>query len=111
MSLLEVMVAIVLLAVGFLAVAASGGISLRGVSDSRTQLHAWTGVGRVADSLTALGWGGVADGSASADGVDVSWTVATPRADLDRIDLVAERPSATGHGTVQDTLHLYLAKP
>lgn len=109
--MLEVLVAVVLLAIGLLAVAASGGLSLREVSDSRTQLRSWTGVGRIADSLTALGWDGVDDGSASVDGVELSWTVASPSAELDRVDLVVERPSASGIGTVTDTVHLYMAKP
>ena len=111
MSMLEVLVAVVLLAIGLLAVAASGGLSLREVSDSRTQLRSWTGVGRIADSLTALGWGGVDDGSATVDDVELTWTVASPSAGLERVDLVVDRPSAAGFGTVTDTVYLYLAKP
>ena len=111
MSMLEILVAIVLLAVGLIAVAATGGLSLRGVSNSRSQLQSWAAVSRVADSLTAEGWDNVSADSVTLDGSRLRWTVAAETAELDRVDLFVERASSSGVGSVEDTLRLYLAKP
>lgn len=110
-ALVEIMIAVVLLAVGFLALAASGAFSLRSVSGSRTQMHSWTAVGQVADSLIGQGWGSVSADSAEIDDVRLSWTVTAASSTLDRVDLAVERRSAGRFGTVDDTIHLYLAKP
>lgn len=110
-ALVEIMIAVILLAIGFLALAASGAFSLRGVDGSRTQMHSWTAVGQVADSLIGRGWGNVSADSAQIDDVRLAWTVTAESSTLDRVDLAVERESSGRFGTVNDTLHLYLAKP
>lgn len=110
-ALVEVMIAATLLAVAFLALGASGAFSLKNVSGSRGQLQSWTAVGQVADSLTGTGWGAVTDDSAVVDDVRLAWTVTAESGELDRVDLVVERPSAGLTGVAHDTIHLYLARP
>lgn len=110
-ALVEVLIAATLLAVAFLALGASGAFSIKNVSGSRGQLHSWTAVGQVADSLIGAGWGEVSDDSATVDDVRLSWTVTAAGAELDRVDLAVERPSAGLTGLAHDTIQLYLARP
>ena len=111
LTLFEVLVSIVLLSFGLLALGAAAGSSLKRASLSSRDMHQWTDVTRVADSLTALGWGNVTGGSRSAAHLNIAWAVTTVSADLERVDIVVGRRQALGYGATQDTLTLFLSNP
>lgn len=111
LTLLEALVALVLLSAALLALAGAAGASLKTSSESRRNLQVWSAVHRVVDSLTAAGWGAVSDGAAIVNDYPIWWTVTSVTPELDRVDAVVARRRAGGFGAMEDSLTLYLAKP
>jgi len=111
-SLVELLVAIVVLSIGLLALAAGAGVALRDMSSSRRDFAYWGDVQQVADSLLGRGWNNVATGSTTVRGRAISWTVTTETASRQRLNISVTRSLATSRtGTATDALVLYLAKP
>lgn len=108
---MEVLIAATLLSVAMLALGAAAGQSIKRGSLSANEVDAWTDLGRLTDSLIAVGWAGVTSGSKTYPHYAFKWSVASPGANLKRVDLVVERRAAIGQGTRSDSLTLYLARP
>ena len=83
-SLIEVMVAMVMLTSALLGLASAAGLALRTTVRGRQDLQLWAAVQWKADSLVALGWGNVTNGSDTFQGYPMSWTVSGTN--LERID-------------------------
>ena len=105
-SLVEIMVAIVLLATAVMSLASAAGLAMRTTVRAREDLRAWAVVQRKADSLVAQGAGNITAGSDVVGGRAISWTVSG--ANPERIDLVVDR-AAMNLAIVKDTVVLYLS--
>ena len=104
-SLIEVMVAMVMLTSALLGLAGAAGLAVRSTNQGRQDLQLWMAVQWAADSLYSVGAGGVVNGSDVVQGRSVSWTVSG--ANPVRIELLVGRLDSR-HQTVQDTILLYL---
>ena len=109
-SLIEAMVALTILSAGLLTLASTTTGSIRRSALSAIDVATWSDVGRLTDSLTALGWGGVASGSETHTTHSIAWNVSSPAANLDRVDVLVNRRGALGNGTRQDTVVLLLSR-
>ena len=105
-SLIEVMVAMVMLTSALLGLASAAGLALRTTVRGRQDMNLWAAVQWKADSLVSLGWGNVTNGSDTFHGYPMSWTVSGTN--LEQIDLLVDHASLTTGATLQDTLVLYL---
>ena len=106
MSLIEVMVAMVMLASALLSLVGASGLALQTTIRGRRDMQMWAAVQRQADSLVSLGWGNVTNGSDTVQGYPMSWTVSGT--DLEQIDLLVDYPNLRTGAAIQDTLILYL---
>jgi len=110
-SLVEVMIAMTLLAVAIMSLAGAAALGLSQMGKARQDLQYSADVQQVADSLIGMGWNGVASGSSTIRGRPVSWTVITASASSQKVDIVVQRQGQASQTTVyQDTVTLYLAK-
>jgi Tfp pilus assembly protein PilV len=75
-ALVEIMIAIIMLAGVILSLAAASGHAARQIYLSRRDMHLWATLQSQAESLRAVGYQGVSDGSGTVDGHAVAWTVA-----------------------------------
>ena len=107
-SLVEIMVAIVLLGTAVMSLASAAGLAMRTTVRGRQDMQMWAAVQWKADSLVSLGWGNVTNGSDTVHGYPMSWTVSGT--DLQQIELLTDHASLTTGATMRDTLVLYLAK-
>ena len=105
-SLIEVMVAMVMLTSAVLGLAAAAGLAVRTTIRGRQDIQLWAAVQWKADSLTSLGWGNVTNGSDTVNGYPVSWTVTGTN--LERIDLSVDHASLATGAMIRNTLILYL---
>ncbi|MCH7491257.1 MAG: prepilin-type N-terminal cleavage/methylation domain-containing protein [Gemmatimonadetes bacterium] len=105
-SLVEIMVAIVLLGTAVMSLASAAGLAMRTTVRGRQDMQMWAAVQWKADSLVSLGWGNVTNGSDTVHGYPMSWTVSGTN--LERIDLLVDHASLTTGATIRDTLLLYL---
>lgn len=105
-SLVEIMVAMVLLGTAVMSLASAAGLAMRTTVRAREDLQVWAVVQRKADSLMALGAGNITAGSDVVGGRAISWTVSG--ANPERIDLVVDR-AAMNLAIVKDTVVLYLS--
>ncbi len=105
-SLIEVMVAMVMLTSAVLGLAAAAGLAVRTTIRGRQDIQLWAAVQWKADSLVSLGWGNVTSGSDTFQGYPMSWTVSG--ANPERIDLLVDHASLTTGAMIRDTLILYL---
>jgi prepilin-type N-terminal cleavage/methylation domain-containing protein len=111
-SLVEVLIAIVVLAIGLLALGAAAGLSFLDMNRSRRDMSYWADVQQVADSLQRRGWGNVTTGSTTIRGRAVSWTVTTVNSKTQQVSLLVSRTRYTQlTGTVQDNVLLFLSTP
>ena len=108
MSLVELVVGIVILSMVLLGMAGAAGLATRQTVRGRTDLQLWAAVQWKADSLVALGWGNVINGSDVVHGHAMSWIVTGTNPE--RIDLMVDRMNMTTLTTVQDTVVLYLSQ-
>ena len=74
-ALVEIIVAIIILATVLLSLAAASGHAARQMYLSRQNMEVWSVLESQAESLMAVGYTGVTDGSAAVSGYPVSWTV------------------------------------
>jgi prepilin-type N-terminal cleavage/methylation domain-containing protein len=111
-TLLEVIIAIVVLALGLLSLGATAGLTVRDLNRSRRDIAYWADVQQVADSLLSKGFGAVSAGSATVRGRALSWTLTTVNSKTTRINLLVSRTRyAELSGSVQDTVLLFLSTP
>ncbi len=75
-ALVEIIIAIIMLAGVILSLAAASGHAARQIYLSRRDMHLWASLQSQAESLRAVGYQGVTTGSATVDGHAVAWTVA-----------------------------------
>src|ERR1051325_4508251 len=111
-SLLEVLIAIVVLSIGLLALAAGPGPAIRDMNGSQRDFSYWGDVQQVSDSLLGVGWNVVTDGSTTIRGRTIFWTVATESAPRQNLSIFVPRSRAVSlTGTATDPLLRSLAKP
>ena len=111
-SLIEIMVAMVILTSTLLSLASASALALRTTVRGREDLKVWAAVQRKGDSLMERGAGNIAAGSDVVDGRPISWTVGAWTAgglSPQRIDLIVDRAAMMDLSIVKDTLVLYLS--
>ncbi len=111
-SLVEIMIAIVLLGTAIMSLASAAGLAMRTTVRGREDLQVWAAVQRKGDSLVARGAGNITTGSDVVEGRAISWTVGswTPGGPSpQRIDLVVDRAAMVNLAIVKDTIVLYLS--
>ena len=110
-SLVEILVAVTLLAVAMMSLAGAAALGLSQMGKARQDLHYSADVQQVADSLVGRGWSNVASGSSTIRGRAVSWTVTTVSPNSQKVDVIVTRRGQAQTTTVySDTVTLYLAK-
>ena len=110
-SLIEVLVAITLLSVVMLSLGAGATLALSQMTKARQDVSYSADVQQVTDSLMAVGYNNVVAGSATVRGRAMTWTVSTPNANSQKINVIIPRRGQANTSTVYtDTVALYLAK-
>ena len=110
-SLVEVMIAMTLMAVAIMSLAGAASLGLTQMGKARQDLQYTADVQQVADSLLGVGWNRVTSGSSTIRGRPVSWIVTTASASSQKVDVLVQRRGQASQTTVyQDTVTLYLAK-
>jgi prepilin-type N-terminal cleavage/methylation domain-containing protein len=110
MSLIEVMVGLVVMAVGLMSLMPATFLAMRQTARAKDDVTYWADVQQVTDSLIAKGWNNVAAGSTSVRGRAISWTVSASGANAQQITLIAPRYGYTqARILTQDTLVVYLS--
>ena len=110
-SLVEILVAVTLLACAMMSLAGAAALGLSQMGKARQDLGYSADVQQVADSLVGLGWGKVSTGSSTIRGRPVSWTVSTINPNSQKIDLVVTRRGQAQTNVIySDTVTLFVAK-
>ena len=110
-SLVEILVAVTLLAVAMMSLAGAAALGLSQMGKARQDLQYSADVQQIADSLVAVGWNKVASGSSTIRGRPVNWTVTTISPNSQKVDVVvARRGQAQATLVYSDTVTLFLAK-
>ena len=110
-SLVEVMIAMTLMAVTVMSLAGAAALGLTQMGKARQDLQYSADVQQVADSLVSVGWNRVLSGSSTIRGRPVSWTVTTTSPSSQKVDMLVQRRGQASQTTVyQDTVTLFLAK-
>jgi prepilin-type N-terminal cleavage/methylation domain-containing protein len=110
-SLVEILVAVTLLAVAMMSLAGAAALGLSQMGKARQDLHYSADVQQVADSLVGLGWNNVTSGTSTIRGRAVSWTVTAISPNSQKVDVVVTRRGQANASLIySDTLTLYLAK-
>ncbi|HKA59627.1 MAG TPA: prepilin-type N-terminal cleavage/methylation domain-containing protein [Gemmatimonadales bacterium] len=111
-SLVEVLIAMVLMSFGLLSLAQAAALGLRVTTRARNDMQYYADEQQIMDSLVARGWNKVTSGATTLRGRPVSWTVTTLTPNAQRITMLVTRPkyqSPTRYAT--DTLTVYLNNP
>jgi len=112
MSLVEVLVAVTLLAVAMLSLGAAASMGVRQMGLARHDLQYAADVQQQVDSLSGLTWNAVTNGSANVRGRPFSWTVTSPTANSRLVTVVVQRRGQQDPTRIfRDTVVVYLAKP
>ena len=110
-SLVEVMIAMTLMAVAIMSLAGAAALGLSQMGKARQDLQYSADVQQVADSLVGVGWNRVSSGASTIRGRPVSWTVTTASPSSQRVEMLVQRRGQASQTTVyQDTVTLFLAK-
>ena len=110
-SLVEILVAVTLLACAMMSLAGAAALGLSQMGKARQDLGYSADVQQVADSLVGRGWGNVSTGSSTIRGRPVSWTVSTINPNSQKINLiVTRRGHAQTNVIFSDTVTLFVAK-
>ncbi len=107
-SLVEVMIGIIILAVALLGLAAAGGVAARQVQSGRQDMSRWAAIQEQFEWIVARGYDNVTDSSSVVQGYPMTWTVTGT--DPKKVILLMTRENFQGT-TVQDTFITYLANP
>jgi prepilin-type N-terminal cleavage/methylation domain-containing protein len=112
MSLVEVLIAVTLLAVAMLGLGAAAGLGVRQMGMAGQDLQYAADVQQEVDSLSGVSWNNITSGSSNVRGRAFAWTVSTPNANSRLVTVVVDR---LGHQdptrVFKDTVVVYLAKP
>jgi prepilin-type N-terminal cleavage/methylation domain-containing protein len=112
MSLVEVLVAVTLLAVAMLSLGAAAGLGVRQMGLARQDLQYAADVQQEVDSLSGLPWNAVTSGSANVRGRPFVWTVTAPNPNSRLVTVVVQRRGQQDPTKIfRDTVVVYLAKP
>jgi prepilin-type N-terminal cleavage/methylation domain-containing protein len=110
-SLVEILVAVTLLACAMMSLAGAAALGLSQMGKARQDLGYSADVQQVADSLVGRGWGNVSTGSSTIRGRPVSWTVTTINPNSQKINLVVTRRGQAQTNVIySDTVTLFVAK-
>jgi prepilin-type N-terminal cleavage/methylation domain-containing protein len=110
-SLVEVMVAMTMLAVAMMSLAGAAALGLSQMSRARQDLEYSADVQQVADSLIGVGWNKVSSGAATVRGRSVNWVVTAVNAGSQKVDIVVQRRGQANTTLVyRDTVTVFLAK-
>lgn len=110
-SLVEVMIAMSLLALAMMSLAGAAALGLSQMGRARQDMQYSSDVQQVADSLIGAGWNRVSNGSGSIRGRSVNWTVSTVNPNSQKIDIVVERRGQHSTSVVYlDTVTVYVSK-
>ena len=110
-SLVEVLVAVTLLAVAMMSLASAAALGLSQMGKARQDLQYSADVQQVTDSLVGVGWNKVSSGSTNIRGRAVNWTVTTLSPNSQKLNvLVTRRGQAQTNLMYTDTVTIYLAK-
>jgi len=110
-SLVEILVAVTLLAVAMMSLAGAAALGLSQMGKARQDLHYAADVQQVTDSLVGRGWNNVTSGSSVIRGRAVSWTVTTISPNSQKVDvIVTRRGQAQTTVMYSDTVTIFLAK-
>ena len=110
-SLVEILVAVTLLACAMMSLAGAAALGLSQMGKARQDLGYSADVQQVADSLVGRGWGNVSTGSATIRGRPVSWTVSTINPNSQKINLIVTRRGQAQTSVIySDTVTLFVAK-
>ena len=111
-SLVEILVAMTLLAVVMMALAGAASLGLAQMGKAHQDLEYSADVQQIADSLIATGWGNVTSGSSTIRGRPVSWTATTLSGNFQQVTLMVQRRGQADATVIySDTVALFLAKP
>jgi len=112
MSLVEVLVAVTLLAVAMLSLGAAAGFGVRQMGLARQDLQYAADVQQEVDSLSGLPWNAVTNGTANVRGRPFVWTVTAPTANSRLVTVVVQRRGQQDPTRMfMDTVVVYLANP
>ena len=110
-SLVEVMVAMSMLAVAMMSLAGAAALGLSQMGRARQDLEYSADVQQVTDSLIGAGWNHVTSGSATVRGRSVNWVVSTISGSSQKIDVIVHRRGQADETLVfQDTITVFVAK-
>jgi prepilin-type N-terminal cleavage/methylation domain-containing protein len=111
-TLVEVMVGLIILAVGLMSLMSATFLSLRQTTRAKDDVTYWADVQQVLDSLMAKGWNNVSAGSKTVRGRTITWTVNAAGSNPRQVTMIAQRYGyQQTHALVQDTLVVYLSNP
>ena len=107
-SLVEILVALTILAGALLSLASAAGLASRQLLSGRTDLNAWAASQSQAEDLMSRDFDTISSGSATVHGYPMAWTVSgtNPKKVLVEVDWT----NRSGR-VVADTLVLYRAQP
>jgi prepilin-type N-terminal cleavage/methylation domain-containing protein len=110
-SLVEVMVAMTMLAVAMMSLAGAAALGLSQMGKARQDLQYSADVQQVTDSLIGAGWNHVSSGAASVRGRNVNWTVSNVSPSSQKIDIVVQRRGQANATLIyRDTITVFVAK-
>jgi prepilin-type N-terminal cleavage/methylation domain-containing protein len=111
-TLVEVMVGLIILAVGLMSLISATFLSMRQTTRARDDVKYWADVQQVLDSLMAKGWNNVTAGSTTVRGRAITWTVSAAGSNPRQVTLIAQRYGYQQmHTLTPDTLVVYLSNP
>ena len=109
-SLVEVLVALTLLGVVVMSIAGAAALGLAQMGKASQDLQYSADVQQVVDSLVAVGWNKVGNGSTTLRGRTVTWAVANINPKSQRLDvLVTRRGQAQTATLYTDTVSVFLS--
>lgn len=110
-SLVEVMIAMSLLAVAMMSLAGAAALGLNQMGRARQDLQYNADVQQVTDSLIGAGWNRVSTGSATIRGRPVNWVVTTVNGNSQKIDIVVQRRGQANATVIyRDTVTVFVSK-
>lgn len=110
-SLVEVMIAMSLLAVAMMSLAGAAALGLNQMGRARQDLQYNADLQQVTDSLIGAGWNRVSNGSATIRGRPVNWVVTTVNGNSQKIDIVVQRRGQADATVVyRDTVTVFVSK-
>jgi len=110
-SLVEVMIAMSLLAVAMMSLAGAAALGLNQMGRARQDLQYNADVQQVTDSLIGAGWNHVSNGSELVRGRPVNWVVTPVTAGSQKIDIVVQRRGQANVNLIYlDTVTVFVSK-